>query len=211
MNKMSYAITHNGPATGKLACFIGRFWMRLWGWKVHGQPPAASKYILIAAHHTSNWDFPFMLAATAMFRLKVSWIGKHTLFRRPFGGLMRKLGGIPIDRSSPQGLVKAMVQKFTEADKLVVVIPPSGTREKRDHWKSGFYRIAHAAQIPLCCGYLDFKRKEAGYGIAFIPSGDVKNDMDQIRDFYKNIHAKKPHKATTVRLRDENNGKVNSK
>jgi 1-acyl-sn-glycerol-3-phosphate acyltransferase len=133
-------------------------------------------------------------------------MGKHSIFRAPFGKMMRWLGGIPINRESPQGLVSQMVEEYNLQEKLVVAIPPSGTRKKRDYWKSGFYWIAHTAQIPVSCGFLDYAKKEAGFGISFVPTGNLIKDMDKIREFYSGIMGKNPEMTTTMKLRDEENG-----
>lgn len=196
-------ITHIGPTTGKFGYWIGRLYMWIFGWKVEGKIPEVSKFVLIAAPHTSNWDLLFMLGAANIFRIKVSWIGKHTIFKEPFGPLMRWLGGIPINRESPQGLVAQIVDQYNEKEKLVIAIPPSGTRKKRDYWKSGFYWIAHSAQIPVCCGFLDYAKKEAGFGLSFVPTGDLKQDMNRIREFYSGIMGKNPEMTATIKLRDE--------
>jgi 1-acyl-sn-glycerol-3-phosphate acyltransferase len=147
-----------------------------------------------------------MLAASFVFRLRISWLGKHTLFRPPFGWFMRALGGVPIDRGSPQGMVGSVAAKLTAADQLVIAVPPSGTRSRRDHWKSGFYWIAHTAQVPVICGYLDYSRRRAGLGFLFVPTGDVKADMEQVRAFYADKRGKKPENESTVLLREELEG-----
>ena len=200
---LSPRVTHTGPVSGTILYWIGRFWMWLFGWDVAGQIPPGGKFVLIGAPHTSNWDFPFALAALYVFRLKISWLGKHTLFRKPFGSVMRWLGGIPIHRESQQGVVDQIVKQFGTSQQLVVVLAPSGTRKKRDHWKSGFYWIAHSAQVPILCGYLDYQQKKACLGLSFLPTGDVKKDMDRIRDFYEGIQGKHAELATRIRLIDE--------
>ena len=198
-------LQHDGPALGKLPYAIGWLWLKVTGWRVAGSIPAGSKFVVIAAPHTSNWDFPFMLAVAAVYRLRLSWMGKHSLFKPPFGRLMRRLGGIPIYRDTQGGLVEQVVARFAHNGKLVVLVPPSGTRQKRDYWKSGFYWIAYNAQVPLLCAYLDFARKEAGLGLSFVPTGDLSADMDRIREFYAGKAGKFPDQHTTIRLRDEDN------
>ena len=195
--------THRIPTPGLLPAWIGRLWMWFFGWTVTGKVPDGEKMVFIGEPHTSNWDFPFMLAAAAILRMRVSWMGKASLFKKPFGGFMLWLGGIPIIRDQKRGIVAYMVELFENSDHLCVLIPPSGTRSKDDYWKSGFYWIAHGAQVPIVCTYLDFGRKEAGIGLTFIPTGDVTADMDRIREFYKNIEAKYPEKKSRIRLREE--------
>jgi len=178
--------------------------MWFFSWDVVGQVPAGEKFVLIAAPHTSNWDFFFGLFALYIYRLKVSWIGKHTVFKKPFGGVMRWLGGIAVNRDSQHGVVDQIAKQLQESRKLVIAITPSGTRKSRDYWKSGFYWIAHKAQVPILCGYLDYSNRKACLGLCFFPTGNVKEDMDRIRDFYTGIQGKYPEMAAKIRLRDEN-------
>ncbi|MFH1850761.1 MAG: lysophospholipid acyltransferase family protein [Candidatus Neomarinimicrobiota bacterium] len=199
----STTVAHSRPVVGIIPYLLGRFGLWIAGWKLEGRIPAGRKFVLIAAPHTSNWDFPLLIAATFSLRLKISWFGKDSLFKKPFGWFMRGLGGIAVDRSAPQGLVEQLVEQFQRHDKLVVVVPPSGTRARREYWKSGFYWIALKAQVPLLCGFLDFKRKVAGLGLSFLPTGNVKADMDRLREFYSGISGKFPEKVSVIRLKDE--------
>lgn len=202
----SSEITHPGPSTNKLLYWIARLWFFAFGWDTEGEAPNVSKGVLIAAPHTTNWDLPHMLAASFLFRIKISWLGKHTLFKPPFGGFMRWLGGVAIDRSSPQGSVQALAELFSRSDKLVIAVPPEGTRDKREHWKSGFYWIAYTAKVPIICGYLDYEKRRAGLGFHFVPTGDVKADMDRIRAFYKDKRGKFPDLESGILLREEEEG-----
>lgn len=177
--------------------------MAVFGWDVEGEPPQFEKAVLIAAPHTTNWDLPHMLAAAWVFRLKISWLGKHSLFRPPFGWFFRAMGGVPVDRSGHHGLVQAAAGVFERTDKLMLAVPPSGTRSKSPHWKSGFYWIAHTANVPVVCGYLDFSRRVAGLGRSFHPTGDVVSDMEQVRAIYADIRGKFPELETPIRLREE--------
>lgn len=130
-------------------------------------------------------------------------MGKSSLFKWPLGILMRSLGGIAIDRSSHHGVVDQTAERLKNTEKLVILLAADGTRKKMDHWKSGFYWIAYKAQVPIVCGYLDYSSKQACIGLSLIPTGDVKRDMDKIRDFYKKIKGKKPEQQTPVYLNDE--------
>jgi 1-acyl-sn-glycerol-3-phosphate acyltransferase len=178
-------------------------WLWSFGWKIEGEPSSYRKYVLIAAPHTSNWDFPFMLATAGVMGVRISWFGKHTLFIPPWGWFMRRLGGIAVDRRTPHSLVKQMAEKFSCRDELVLAVPPEGTRSKVGYWKSGFYHIACESGVPIGLGYLDYKRKLCGLGMFVIPSGNVDDDMRKIRSFYRNIRGKYPDLESEPRLREE--------
>lgn len=174
------------------------------GWRIVGEAPKASKYVLIAAPHTSNWDLVLMLMCGVQFGVWPSWCGKHTLFKPPvFGWFMRKLGGIPIDRRARNNMVQFLADLFKQSETLVLAVPPEGTRGRREYWKSGFYHIAHTAQVPICLGYLDFSRKRGGMGPLVRTTGDVHADMEVIRAFYADKFGRYPDKQGPVRLASE--------
>ena len=173
------------PKVGPVRKLIGRAWLKAFGWKVEGALPDATKAVFIAAPHTSNWDLPFTLAIAWTLGTNISWIGKDKLFRPPFGPFMRARGGVSVVRGQNANQVEAIARAIRDQPEGVyVVIAPSGTRSKKDHWKSGFYRIAEAADVPLLLGFLDYERKRGGLGPTMTPSGDVKADMEKIRAFY---------------------------
>ena len=144
-----------------------------------------------------------MLAVAYALGVKPSWLGKRELFRPPLGWLLRRLGGISVDRRAPQGLVGEAVARFAERDDLFLVIPPSGTRARAPYWRSGFYYVARGAGVPIVCAYLDYRERVGGIGPALTPSASVGADMDRIRAFYATKQAKYPAQATPVRLREE--------
>ncbi|MFO0677526.1 MAG: lysophospholipid acyltransferase family protein [Polyangiaceae bacterium] len=185
---------------GPLAPLLGKAWCKVFGWKVEGGKPPVDKAVLIAAPHTSNWDLPFMLAVAWACETDVSWFGKHTLFEFPFGGIMRWLGGIPVDRRSRHNMVEQAVQTFAERDYLVLAVPPEGTRGKTTRWKTGFYYIASGAKVPIMLGYLDFGRKAGGFGTPFYPTGDIEADFAEFRTYYAKVTAKYPDLACDVAL-----------
>ena len=172
------------PVITPLLRFLAILVLKLIGWKARGEVLAHQRCVLIGAPHTSNWDFPLMLLVVLKLRLRVFWMGKHTLFPFPFAGLMKWLGGIPIDRSSSHNVVNETVRQYRENDELVVLIPPEGTRSKVERWKTGFYHIANLAQVPILLGYVDAAKKEAGIADFFSPTGDLEKDMQEIRAFY---------------------------
>ncbi len=154
--------------------------------------------MLIAAPHTSNWDFPLMVAMAFVLGFEIFWMGKDALFKGPAGPVMRWFGGIPIDRSKANNIVQATIDAFNEHDRLIVIIPPEGTRSKVDAWKSGFYHIAHGAGVPIALGYLDFSRKVGGFGPTFYPTGNHDKDLVEIQSFNKDIKGKYPEDAATL-------------
>lgn len=186
-----------------LSYWIGKSWLGIFGWQVQSETPVPKKFVCVAAPHTSNWDLPFMLAAAYVLRLRASWVGKHTIFRFPWGWFFRRLGGIPVDRRSPQSLVTQMAAEFKRRDYLILAVAPEGTRSKVDLWKSGFYRIALQSGVPIGLGYLDYQRKSCGLGMFVTPTGNIEADMDQIRAFYQNIRGKYPDLESEPRLQEE--------
>ena len=163
--------------------------LKLNGWKVEGQlPPEAAKSVFIAAPHTSNWDLPYTLMVAFVLRLNICWMGKASIFRWPFGPVMRWLGGIAVNRAQSSNLVAQSAQALEDADgPLQLVVPPEGTRGKTRHWKTGFYYIALQARVPIILAFMDYHRKVGGLGPVFKPSGDVDADMARIKQFYAPI------------------------
>jgi 1-acyl-sn-glycerol-3-phosphate acyltransferase len=170
--------------------FVG--WFKRQDWTVEGIAPFPRKFILIAAPHTSNWDFVYFLGATDALNLDLSFMGKKTLFRWPFARAMRDMGGIPVDRASSQNYVQQMVDEFGRRDEFMLTIAPEGTRGKVRHWKTGFYHIAAGAKVPLVCGMMDYKRKVVGLGPTIWPTGDYEKDMVEVSNFYSQITPKHP-------------------
>lgn len=179
---------------------IARALLSLCGWRVRGEPPPLKKYVLIGAPHTSNWDFPVGILALWALRIPGRWVGKHTLFRPPFGWIMRRLGGIPLNRARTRDFVPHMVEEFRRREELVLLIAPEGTRSLTPRWRSGFYHIAHGAGVPIVLGFADFGRKETGIGPVLTPTGDPEADMAKIRAFYEEKTGKRPEKTSPIRL-----------
>ena len=182
------------PVINVLMHWFSRMALRLTGWRVVGGAPTVPKYVLIAAPHTSNWDFPVALMVCFTLRLRVYWMGKDSLFPPLVGGVMRWLGGIPVNRARSGNLVQATVDAYNSNARLIVIVPPEGTRSKVTQWKTGFYYIAQGAGVPIALGYLDFRKKEAGLSRMFQPSGDIAADMVEIQAFYAGITGKNPGK-----------------
>ncbi|MFZ6850133.1 lysophospholipid acyltransferase family protein [Undibacterium sp. RuRC25W] len=185
------------PLINTLARWLSVSLLRLLGWRIEGNAPTEEKYVLIAAPHTSNWDFPYTLMVCFALRLRVYWMGKASLFPPVFGAVMHWLGGIAVDRSRSGNLVQSTIDAFHANQRLTVIVPPEGTRGKVTHWKTGFYYIALGAGVPIALGYLDFSRKAAGIGKMFMPTGDLAADMEEIRRFYSSVHGKNPQQFDT--------------
>lgn len=182
--------------------WIGRLILKILGWEVDGVPPKENKYVAIVAPHTSNWDFPMALFISYSYRIKGAWLGKSQIFHWPVLGWFFKIaGGIPIDRSHPQGLVAQAVKAFREGEHLILALAPEGTRSKVDFWKSGFYHIAREAGVPIALCYLDFKRKVGGFGPLYYCTGNVQQDLKFINDFYNTITPRHPEKRSEARFK----------
>ncbi|MCP3873050.1 MAG: glycerol acyltransferase [Desulfobacteraceae bacterium] len=166
------------------------------GWKAKGKIPEHKKFILIAAPHSSNWDFVIFLLIIFKFKLPVHWMGKHTMFIWPFKWILKRLGGIPIDRSEKSNVVQNMANAFKGSKNLIITIAPSGTREKVMKWKTGFYHIANQAKVPVACGFIDYKQKISGIGPVFDLSGCIETDMKPIKLFYSQFSGKHLEKPT---------------
>lgn len=174
------------------------------GWTFHqDERPRGEKFVIIAYPHTSNWDLVLMLGCSYLADMRISWLGKHTLFRGVGKPFFTWLGGIPVDRTAARGLVQQVVEAFEHADQLALAIPPEGTRTHTDGWKTGFYYIALGANVPIVPSYLDFGKKEAGFGPPIIPSGDIEADFELFRQFYEGKKGKFPEWQGEVRVREK--------
>jgi len=182
---------------------LGHAFLRVMGWSPKGAPPEQEHYVLIAAPHTTNWDLPLTLAFSFVYDVPIRWMGKHNLFEGPGGWFMKRLGGVPVVRSERKNMVDQMVELFDESETLVLAVPTEGTRSRVPFWKSGFYHIARGADVPIVLGFLDYSRKQGGFGPPVHPTGDVTRDMDAIRAFYADKHGKFPEKFGPVLLRSE--------
>lgn len=181
------------PVLRTLLRWISLLVLRLLGWKAEGSiPEDCHKAVMIAAPHTSNWDLPYTLMVAFALRINIYWMGKEQIFKPPFRGLMMWMGGIPVDRSKANNMVAATAEALQAADRLLVVVPPEGTRSHTRYWKTGFYYIAHTAGVPILLGYLDYERKVGGIGPVFHTTGDIDADMVKIKAFYAPIKGRRP-------------------
>ncbi len=171
--------------------FLCETYFKLAGWKIKGFIPENIKQcVVIAAPHTSNYDFPITIGFFNMMKKPIRYLGKKELFSFPLGMIMRSTGGIAVDRSKNNNLVEYMVSLFQEYTDLMLIIPPEGTRSKVEEWKTGFYHVAVKANLPIALGYLDYEKKEAGILEMFYPTGDLKVDLPKIKACYVGVKGK---------------------
>lgn len=166
---------------------LGYLWLRAGGWRLEGALPDLPKFVVVAAPHTTNWDLPNALSAGLHYGRGIHWMGKDTLFRWPLGGIMRWLGGVPVDRSKSTNAVQQMVDWFATEDRLVLVVAPAGTRSATAKWKTGFYHIAVGARVPLVLCFIDYERRVIGVAKVFYPTGDYEADLPAIDAIYAPI------------------------
>lgn len=182
---------------------IARLYWRLSRWRlVREAAPVSGPRLLIGAPHTSNIDFVLMLAITWEAGMRIHWLGKKELFRGVAGPIMRGLGGIAVDRSNPSSIVAEVLERARTSENFMLVVTPEGTRSGKG-WRSGFYRIAMLAGLPVTLGFVDRTTMTSGVGPTLHLSGDVEADMDRIREFYADKVGVRPRLRTEPRLNDE--------
>lgn len=157
------------------------------GWRVEGDIPNLPKLVLIAAPHTSNWDFVVGIAAKLALGLRVLWLGKDTLFRFPLGFLMRGLGGVPVDRSAPNAVVETIVSEFAAREQLLVALAPEGTRRRVARWRTGFYHIARGAGVPIVTVAIDWRVRALRIGAPFQTTGEPERDFEALRNRFADV------------------------
>jgi 1-acyl-sn-glycerol-3-phosphate acyltransferase len=182
---------------------IGRGLLRVLRYDLVGSPPPDPVCVFVAYPHTSWLDLPLMLGIAWSSDLSPGFLAKQELFRAPFGRLLRSVGGIAVDRANPGSLVADLTERARSGRPFGLVIAPEGTRGGTGYWKSGFYRIASEAGVPLALGFVDRPTRTAGFGPSFPPSGDVVADMDRVRAFYADKHGAKPRPSAVPTLREE--------
>ena len=186
------------PVVNTLLRGFSLAFLRLSGWRVEGTlPDNAGKAVLIAAPHTSNWDFVNFLGVAGDLGIKPHFMGKLSLFRWPLGGFMKQMGGVPVDRRGGGNVVQQMVDEFQRRTEFMLTIAPEGTRGRTRRWKTGFYQIALAAKVPLVVGMMDYGTKTGGLGPLIWPTGDFRADMAKVVEFYRNTTPRHPNRAIT--------------
>jgi 1-acyl-sn-glycerol-3-phosphate acyltransferase len=182
---------------------IARGLLSAFGWRVAVQLPPVPRCVIIVYPHTSNWDFVVGYLAKVASGLRAHFVGKDTLFRWPFGGLLRRMGGIPVNRREPTGLIGQLAAEMARRPRMWLAIAPEGTRSRTDHWKSGFYRLALAANVPVGLAFIDYRTRAVGLDTFLTLSGDEEQDLARMRAFYADKVGKRPHQASDIRFRSE--------
>lgn len=184
-----------GPAVprrrSRALVLFGRAVLRLLGWRVVGTVPDLPKFVVAVAPHTSNWDFVIGAAAMFALDLDLAFIGKHTLFRGPFAPLLRGMGGIPVDRSKPHGVVDDSVAAFSCMERRVLALAPQGTRSPVARFKTGFLHIARGAGVPILLAALDYEAKCVRLGPTFNPGADVEADRTWVESHFASVRGKR--------------------
>jgi len=171
---------------------VGRTLFSAMGWRIEGEFPPQPKLVAIVAPHTSNWDFIVGILAVFAIGIRARFIAKHQLFKPPLGWLMRWFGGIPVNREAPQGMVPQAVAAIERTQSVFLAITPAGTRSSSKPWKSGFYRIAVAARVPIMPIAFDGEHKTIRLFPAFAPSGDYEADLPKLRAHFEGVRGIKP-------------------
>lgn len=176
---------------------ISKFIFWITGWKTAvNESPEIKRCVLIAAPHTSNWDFLYARCALYILDVKLKFLIKDDYFFFPLGAILKAMGAVPIDRSKKKGKkVQFLIELFEKNKEMVSMIPAEGTRSLVKEFRKGFYFVAEGAKVPIALGYLDYKKKIAGIGPLFYPTGDIDKDLEEIYAFYRTIHAKHPENA----------------
>lgn len=174
--------------------WLGRTVLRLGGWRMEGEFPDIPKLVLIGAPHSSNWDGIWGLAAKIALGLDIKILGKDSLFKVPLMGvLLRRLGVIPVDRSAAHGVVEQSAMMIRRADRFWYGLAPEGTRKPVERWKTGFWKIARAADVPVLPAYFHYGRKVIGIGPPFALGEDMAADLARIREWYRGVSKGKLH------------------
>lgn len=187
-------------ALGRVLSRPANWLLRAAGWRIEGAPPNLRKYIVVAAPHTSNWDFMIMACVVLALRVPIHWLGKHTVFRKPFDAIFLRLGGIAVDRRKADNTVEQLVQVFAERERFVLIISPEGSRRQVGRWKSGFYHIAKGAGVPYVLASLDYSQRIVSIGRVLYPTDDVAADAQRITAFFTSVAGKFPQAMGAIEL-----------
>lgn len=182
---------------------ISQLILGIQGWKIIGNFPNLPKYLVIGAPHTSNWDFVYTLLLKGAMRINLKWVGKDSIFRWPFGRMMRWMGGIPVNRKFSNRFVDQVVALFNQNDEMIIAISPEGTRSKSNYWRSGFYYMAVGANVPIVMVAIDYSKKILEISSTFFPSGELEADFPFIQSFFDGRVGKYPDEQGLISLRPQ--------
>ena len=174
------------------------------GWRTHGVVPEPRKFVLIAAPHTSNWDFINFVGVTEDLGMMPHFMAKSSLFRWPWKNFLLDMGGVPVNRASGENYVRQMIDEFNRRSEFMLTIAPEGTRDNVGAWKTGFYHIAMGAGVPLVIGMMDYAKKTGGLGPAIWPTGDYEADMAKLAEIYATVTPRHPAKGMRYIAAKEN-------
>ncbi len=187
------SVPENVPRTSSgFGSWLGNRVLKLLGWRVRGEVPNCKKLVIIAAPHTSNWDFIIAMSVKLALRLYANWMMKKEAFVWPLGGIWKNMGGIPIDRQSPKGISDQIVEWYQTHDQVWVGITPEGTRKKVEKWKTGFLRIAEAAQVPVLIVAWDYPSKSVVFDSLYEVTGDMDADLEEIQQRFSQYSGRNP-------------------
>ncbi len=188
---------------------VARFLLWLGRWTPVGPVPTLDKAVVVGAPHTSNWDGFWLLVYKVRFGVDVKFFVKESLFWFPLKLILDGLGGVPLNRGNAGNAVQQAVDAFNRNEKFLFGLAPEATRSRTEGWKSGFYRIAEEAGVPIIFGFFDYKNRRLGFGPSMMLTGDMEADMKVIRSFYETTHGKNPEGTSPIRWlgRDQRRGR----
>ncbi|MBO6168561.1 MAG: 1-acyl-sn-glycerol-3-phosphate acyltransferase [Bacteroidales bacterium] len=179
--------------------FCGFLLRKVMGWTTVDEPLPDDKCILLGVPHTSIWDFFVSYLYYRSFGEHAKCMIKKELFFPPLGWILRAMGGIPVDRSSPTNMLRSVIEEMERPGRFHLAIAPEGTRKPVRTWKTGFHLIAREANVPVCMGFFDWGTKRVGRGQVFPLTDDARADMKKIQEIYEQMHltGKHPEKYIT--------------
>ena len=172
--------------------FIGKAAMKITGRKTVGHFPRDERVVLVVGPHTSNWDFVVAMSAVLSWDINIHWVGKHSIFKKGFRRVLRKMGGIPVNRANPDALKEEIIDITNKYKGFIIGLAPEGTRKKVERLKTGFLRIANDTNSKIMLAGIDFSNKTIELGEFFSPSGDVEQDLNNIKHYFSNFSGKRP-------------------
>ena len=183
---------------------LAKLLMWICDWTPVGEIPPLKKAVFIVAPHTSNWDGFWLIVYRISFDIKLRILAKGTLFWWPLGSILRALGAVPLDRGPPSSTVQQLVDMFAKEEHFFLALAPEGTRKKMPYWKTGFYQIAAAAQVPIVLAFIDYEHRKMGIGIQIDPADGIEVNLQQIREFYMPFKPCRPERLGPIEFPPEN-------